>query len=170
MESGSIFAPDGASCHQQGQTGVRIVEGDGEVAWYQRYNPLATVPYATFKSLGEEPTPPPIRDVEHFHWCLAEAARSYHGSAVVSLAFYACSLLLRVWAGLYMCDERALRDLLLAAHARFVVSLQVKEKCEIVESTIKMEASFAGKVINDYNTEYKKTGELAIPRKPPTKS
>ena len=46
---------------------------------------------------------------------------------------------------------------------------QVKDNCEIVDSTIKMEASFAGKVINDYNTEYKKTGEMAIPRKPPTK-
>ena len=33
MESGSIFAPDGASCHQQGQLGIRVVEGDGDVPW-----------------------------------------------------------------------------------------------------------------------------------------
>ena len=45
----------------------------------------------------------------------------------------------------------------------------MKEKCEILDSTIKMEASFAGKVINDYNTEYKKTGVMELPRKAPTK-
>lgn len=84
MESGSIFAPDGASCHQQGQIGIRIVEGDGEVSWFQKYNPLATVPYATFKSLGEVPVVP-VRSVEAFHECMVEAMQKFHGTKVPTI-------------------------------------------------------------------------------------
>ena len=46
---------------------------------YQKYNPLATVPFATFKSLGEQPLIP-IRDVECFHACLVEAMHKFHGA------------------------------------------------------------------------------------------
>jgi len=122
MQTGSIFAPDGSNFHKQGLLGVRVVEGSEEVSWYQKYNPLATVPYATFKSLvGDGAEETAVRDVEPFHAALTEAIRTLHGE-------------------------------------------KVKEAVDIIESTIKIEASFAGKIINDYKQTYKATGEIAIPR------
>jgi len=69
----------------QGAEGIRLVEGTGETSWYTRWNPMATVPYQTFRSHPgnlDSSEELPEQDVGNCHACIVEALQALHGPEV----------------------------------------------------------------------------------------
>jgi len=102
----AMSAGDRAS-DRQGFPGVRIVEGNEEVPWYQKWNPVAAQPVQIFTShkTYKNSLAAPNRDINHFHATLVEVVNNFHAGG--------------------------------------------ENPVEILQSTIRMEGSVVGKVVNE---------------------